>query len=163
MVGKHRGDDFLQGRSLSLPLGWTPFHVCRWSVNNTRELCRPLRRCHVYTVQFIPVTTTATPFSLALPLTPYAHLIRCPIPERLCHSYNTGKSILLNKKQSFASRTFNIEEKCIMFFFKQDPSAEIRSLWKQLCVHEEWSLAGTTWWLQTPTEVCCAKVRTESW
>ena len=46
----------------------------------------------------------------------------------LCHSYNTGKSILLNKKQSFASRTFNIEEKCTVIVLnrirqqRSDPS-----------------------------------------
>ena len=39
MVGKHRGDDFLQGRRS----GVNPFHVLSWLGNNTRELCCILR------------------------------------------------------------------------------------------------------------------------
>ena len=74
-----------------------------WSINNARGPRCPLRSRHVYsqstaayTVQFIPVATTATPFSLihslsahahapltlAHPLTPYAHLTHCPFHER---------------------------------------------------------------------------------
>ena len=48
MVGTHKGDDFLQGRSLCVPSGWTPFHVLSWSGNNTRELCYNLRSCRFY-------------------------------------------------------------------------------------------------------------------
>ena len=48
MVGKHRGDDFLQGQSLCLPLGWTPFHMLSWSGNNTRALCCISRSRRLY-------------------------------------------------------------------------------------------------------------------
>ena len=48
MVRKHRGDDCLQGRSLCLPWGWTPFHVLCWSGNNTSELCLILRSHRLY-------------------------------------------------------------------------------------------------------------------
>ena len=81
LVGKHGGDDFLQGQSLCLPSGSNTFHVLSWSGNNTRELCCIWRSRHLYSQPncslFCALTarsTTVTCFAL-LPL-PFIHLLQ---------------------------------------------------------------------------------------
>ena len=81
VVGKHRGDDFLQGRSLCLPLGWTPFHVLSWSENNTRELCCISRSRRLYSQLLLLL-------SLLLPL-PFIH---CLNAHTLPHTLRTHTS-----------------------------------------------------------------------
>ena len=70
LVGEHRGDDFLQGRSLIFTLGLNPLHVFSCSGNNTRELCC-MRRCLYSTAKLQPVLYIN--YSI-----PYCYLLRSP-------------------------------------------------------------------------------------
>ena len=84
VVGKHRGDDFLQGRSLCLPFEWTPFHVLlvvkghQGAVSGGAVAFILQRNCSLYCT-LTARSTTVTCFTF-LPL-PFIHQLHaCTLP-----------------------------------------------------------------------------------
>ena len=121
MVGKHRGDDFLQGKSLCLPSGWT-VHVS-WSENKSWELSSLfISQEAVCIVHFIAVASPSSPIhslfastqapSLSLAHLHLMHLMHTylthrPIPER-------GWQLLMQEthQQNLNPLLFHLSRRC---------------------------------------------------
>ena len=111
VIGKHRGDDFLQGRSLCLPSGSNTFQVLSWSGNNTRELCCIWRSRHLYSQPNCSLycaltarSTTVNCFAL-LPL-PFIHLLQtCRLPHSHSPTHTSRTALFLKGATPFLQQT----------------------------------------------------------
>ena len=130
LVRKHRGDDFLQGWSLCLHLGWTPFHVLSWSRNNTRELCCILRsrclnsqpNCSLYCTLYC---CRCSCYSFHFSFFSHSHTHHLPPYswKGLCHSYNNGNC----RCRRPIDRTFSMRSPC---------GSILELYWQHLCCRQ---------------------------